>query len=222
MKLEWKGAPRAGKVECNEVLMLGDSMLRNMNVDAFGRTVHLFSYPGITIGQLIVQIKNDIMPPPNKIGAVFLHCGTNNASTVKAKMSITQSSKEMEHCVETLCKFYTHAKIVVSAILPRNDAENLRAMDINNLIEQWCVPQKQVFYVDFCGEFATTKNSEKYAHLFRFERTKNNPDPAQVDTIHLSEKGVEKFQVKNDDIIEIHELSNELNVNFSSKINPYL
>ena len=51
-------------------------------------------------------------------------------------MSITQSSKEMEHCVETLCKFYTHAKIVVSAILPRNDEQNLRAMDINNLIEQ--------------------------------------------------------------------------------------
>ena len=110
MKLEWKGAPRAGKVECNEgtvlkfwpnfrqfcrfffnffvkltkVLMLGDSMLRNMNVDAFGRQVHLFSYPGISIGQLIIQIKNDIMPPPSKIGTVFVHCGTNNASTVKA------------------------------------------------------------------------------------------------------------------------------------------
>ena len=41
-------------------------MLRNMNVEAFGRPVHLFSYPGITIGQLIVQIKNDIMPPPRK------------------------------------------------------------------------------------------------------------------------------------------------------------
>ena len=51
-------------------------------------------------------------------------------------MSITQSCREMEHCVETLCKFYTHAKIVVSAILPRNDEQNLRAMDINNLIEQ--------------------------------------------------------------------------------------
>ena len=23
MKLEWKGAPRAGKVECNEVLIVG-------------------------------------------------------------------------------------------------------------------------------------------------------------------------------------------------------
>ena len=169
------------------------------------------------------------MPPPSKIGTVFVHCGTNNASTVKAgfrfteirqispiprnksivrisrlienhskqNMSITQSAKEMEHCVETLCKFYTHAKIVVSAILPRNDENNLRAMDINNLIEQWCIKEKQVHFVDFCPEFAVRgRHPEKFSHLYRYERTKNHPDPAMVDAIHLSEKGVDKFQVK--------------------------
>ena len=103
----------------------------------------------------------------------------------------------MEHCVETLCKFYTHAKIVVSAILPRNDENNLRAMDINNLIEQWCIKEKQVHFVDFCPEFAVRgRHPEKFSHLYRYERTKNHPDPAMVDAIHLSEKGVDKFQVK--------------------------
>ena len=57
-KLEWKGPPRAGKVECNEILMLGDSMLRNINVDMMkGQKLWLFAYPGITTGQLSVQIK---------------------------------------------------------------------------------------------------------------------------------------------------------------------
>lgn len=57
-KLEWKGPPRAGKVECNEILMLGDSMLRNINVDMMkGHKLWLFAYPGITTGQLSVQIK---------------------------------------------------------------------------------------------------------------------------------------------------------------------
>ena len=64
------------------------------------------------------------------------------------------------------------------------------------LWKKWCVPQKQVFYVDFCPEFAVRKAPEKFGHLYRYERTKNNPDPAQVDAIHLSEKGVQKFQVK--------------------------
>ena len=192
--MEWKGAPRAGKVECNEVLMIGDSMIRNINVDAFGQTVHLFSYPGITTGQLIVQIKNDVYPPPSKIGYVFVHCGTNNASTQRQNMSITQSAKEMEHCIETLMKFYTHAKIIVSAILPRNDVENLRAMDINELVLNYCVEIKQVVFCDFCSLFDVRKRPKEFSDLFRYELTKNNPDPEQIDTVHLSERGVEKFQ----------------------------
>ena len=42
------------------------------------------------------------MPPPTQIGYVFVHCGTNNASTVRHNMTVTQSAKEMEHCIETL------------------------------------------------------------------------------------------------------------------------
>ena len=83
------------------------------------------------------------MPPPTQIGYVFVHCGTNNASTVRHNMTVTQSAKEMEHCIETLMKFYTHAKIVISGILPRNDKENLRGQDINELVSGYCVQQKQ-------------------------------------------------------------------------------
>ena len=58
-----------------------------------------------------------------------------------------QSAKEMEHCIETLMSFYTHAKIVVSAILPRNDEQNLRAMDINEVKQNFLYVGANIIYL---------------------------------------------------------------------------
>ena len=133
------------------------------------------------------------MPPPTQIGYVFVHCGTNNASTVRHNMTVTQSAKEMEHCIETLMKFYTHAKIVISGILPRNDKENLRGQDINELVSGYCVQQKQVHYVDLSSHFDVRAKPKQFSDLFRYEQTKHLPEDS-IDYVHLSDKGVQKFQ----------------------------
>ena len=71
-KLEWKGCPRSNKIEDIEVLLIGDSMIKNINCEQFRNTTWLYAYPGITAEQLRFHLQNEVgLPPPSKIGGIL-------------------------------------------------------------------------------------------------------------------------------------------------------
>merc|ERR1712227_613643 len=118
------------------ILFIGDSMIRNFDADN-SPNVLLFSYPGITAGDLNKEMTEcEYMPPPSRIGMVILHVGSNDASRTREDKTVEDCCDVIMKCVETLREFYPAAKLWVSAILPRLDDDQPRARQINDLVRK--------------------------------------------------------------------------------------
>jgi len=189
-KLEWKGCPRSNKIEDIEVLLIGDSMIKNINCEQFRNTTWLYAYPGITAEQLRYHLQNEVgLPPPSKIGVVYIHVGTNNVSTLREQKAGPAIIHEQKGVISIVQQIYKSAVVLCGSILPRYDQENPRAIEVNRAIEKYVVDSKnpQLQFVDLWERFYNK------ADLYRYAQTMNrrgmDPDP-----VHLSDKGVYYLQ----------------------------
>jgi len=185
-KLEWKGCPRSNKIEDIEVLIIGDSMIKNINCEQFRNTTWLYAYPGITAEQLRFHLQNEVgLPPPSKIGVVYIHVGTNNVSTLREQKAGPAIIHEQKGVISIVQQIYKSAVVLCGSILPRYDQENPRAIEVNRAIEKYVVDSKnpQLQFVDLWEKFYN--NAELYRYAQTMNRRGMDPDP-----VHLSDKGV--------------------------------
>lgn len=185
-KLEWKGCPRSNKIEDIEVLIIGDSMIKNINCEQFRNTTWLYAYPGITALQLRFHLQNEVgLPPPSKIGVVYIHVGTNNVSTLREQKAGPAIIHEQKGVISIVQQIYKSAVVLCGSILPRYDQENPRAIEVNRAIEKYVVDSKnpQLQFVDLWERFYN--NTDLYRYAQTMNRRGMEPDP-----VHLSDKGV--------------------------------
>ena len=109
-------------------------MLQKVNPEGWEDEAFYFAYSGIKAKQLTQQIKVwrpeilcelilfqkiEVMPPPQDIGLIFLHVGTNNVSTradLKEREDVVEPpeiAEDIMNVVDTLRKHYEYAHITV-------------------------------------------------------------------------------------------------------------
>jgi len=167
-------------------LLIGDSMIRNIDPDRLDTESFLFAYPGIKARQLASQIQNEYLPPPAKIGLIICHVGTNNVSTRHDVQHISNICLEILLVVQTLRTLYPAAVIVLSGVLPRQDEANSRGVELNEKLRDEIETQddERLAFVDYSASFGNP-------FFFRFKSTRRDEFP---DAVHLSEEGVVRLQ----------------------------
>ena len=110
------------------VLIVGDSMIKSFNTAKFNEEykdtegeVYVFSYPGINAEKLAITLSEEKLPPSDKIGLVFVHVGTNDASRERDDKPVEVIAEKITHILTFMGTKYTRARIMCSEILPRFD-----------------------------------------------------------------------------------------------------
>ena len=75
---------------------------------------------------------------------ILLQVGTNTLTHIKSADNVHIKMKET---VSLLSAIYPNARIYISALLPRNDGLHKTAMNINELLEDWCDSIKRVTFI---------------------------------------------------------------------------
>ena len=121
------------------VLIVGDSIIKSFNTEKFNEEfkdkdgeVFVFSYPGINAEKLAITLSEEKLPPSDKIGLVFVHVGTNDASRERDDKPVHIIAEKIGHILNFMGTKYSAARIMCSAILPRFDI-GLQTI----LIPQW-------------------------------------------------------------------------------------
>ena len=80
-----------------DVLLIGDSMIRNLNVYGHPQRVWKYCYPGATVEELHTHILTEILPGEASVGAVVVNVGTNDVSRSRSRF---RSVKEVFECIK--------------------------------------------------------------------------------------------------------------------------
>ena len=178
----------------SEILLIGDSMLRKIQIDNQPNRVWKLCYPGATADELHRHILTEKLPGEANIGAVVVNIGTNDLSRSRGRVRTTKEVLEvLQLFLLRLSKMYPQAVICFIGILPRLDCDEQRVFDVNNRMCDFLSRRVQLSrrycYRNFSSAFyehewpgPTRKPIKSY---FR-----NAPD----DVVHLSHSGTQVFQ----------------------------
>jgi len=170
------------------VLVIGDSMLRHFDPIRTNQNIWLFSYPGMTIGQLTEHLQHEYLPCERHVRLVFLHIGTNNASQQRANQSVTSIIDEYKQLIERIGRLYPHCEIWCSGILPRLDDDQSRGVEINRKLKQLEINGTKLNFVDLSIQF-TDESGAPLEDMFK------------PDQVHLSKTGNELLQTLIDEFV---------------------
>ena len=178
----------------NDILLIGDSMLRKIQIQGQPNHIWKFCYPGATADELHRHILTEKLPGEASIGAVVINIGTNDLSRSRGRVrTISEVLEVLQLFLLRLSKMYPQAVICFIGILPRLDCDEQRAFDVNNkmcdfiaqrlsLSRRYCYRNFSSAFYDYEWPGPTRKPIKSYY--------RNTPE----DTVHLSHSGTQVFQ----------------------------
>ena len=172
-----------------DVLLVGDSMLKRLNVYGHPQRVWKLCYPGATVEELHSHILTEKLPGESLIGAVVVNIGTNDISRSRNRYRTVQ---EVFNCMSLfllrLSRMYPQALIVYIPILPRLDCDDSRVTLLNSQVLEFIVSRGQNFdRYDFTATFKDVFGSTSVP---KQEYYLNTPE----DSVHLSASGTQVQQ----------------------------
>lgn len=170
----------------SDVLLIGDSMIRRLQVNKQPVRVWKFCYPGGTAEDLHDHLPTEKLPGESMIGAVLINLGTNDLSRSRERVrTMDEVTHYLQSLVKRITKMYPQAKVVYCSILPRMDLDDERVDVINTRMFSFMrgFASKSSFF-DYTGPYrdADQKIVREY---FR--------DTAE-DVVHLSSSGTQVQQ----------------------------
>ena len=175
----------------SDVLIIGDSMIKRLQVYGHPMNVWKFCYPGGTAEDMNCHIPTEKLPGEALIGAVLINMGTNDVSRGRNRIrTISEVFESIKSLIMRMASLYPQAVIVYISILPRLDYDHDRAMAVNRKIR---------YYISKLGP-----RYESFNHCDDFLKTVF-PGPRKIpireyyrdleeDTVHLSDSGTQVQQ----------------------------
>ena len=183
------------KKSCNDkpsdVLIVGDSMIKRLQV--YGHPVNLwkFCYPGGTAEEMNCHISTEKLPGEALIGAVLINMGTNDLSRSRNRIrTLSEVFESIKSLIKRMAALYPQAVIIFISILPRLDYDHDRAMAMNRKVRQYIYKLGARFEMfDYCDDFMKTvfpgPRKIPIREYFR---------DLEEDTVHLSDSGTQVQQ----------------------------
>ena len=189
----------------SDVLIIGDSMIRRLQVNGHPMRVWKFCYPGGTAEEMIGHIMTEKLPGEALVGAVIINLGTNDLSRSRGRIrTVNEVFETLKSLIARMAAMYPQATIVFASILPRLDSDHDRVMLLNRKLKTHIFGMDKRFEVfDFTDTFLKTvfpgPRRVPISEYFR---------DLDFDTVHLSDSGTQvqqdafnKYLVKLKDII---------------------
>ena len=174
-----------------DVLLIGDSMIKRLQVYGHPQRIWKLCYPGGTAEELLPHILHEVLPGEARVGAVLIAVGTNDISRSRGQIrTLAEVVEYLQKLVLRLAKMYPQAMIVYMYILPRTDLDNLRVQDVNQQMKEFMRARESRFRVrDFTHVFQTM-NYALGRHVVNTSYYRNTLQ----DEVHLSESGTQVQQ----------------------------
>ena len=95
-----------------------------------------------SFGGAKTQCMEDYIKPTIKLSSkqIIFHCGTNNLPKTEDPGTITKNICDLAKNIKA-----NTAKVAISVIIPRRDAFNLKAKEVNETLKKACEEQKIPF-----------------------------------------------------------------------------
>lgn len=132
------------KTEMDDVLIMGDSMIRWSGDIATKTGKGVQIYPGIKIDQLAQQVERVNEEESEKVRVLLLHVGTND---LKKRARADYIMGELYELGMKAKSKFRNAKIVMSGIVRRDDVPLWRVKSVNDRMD-WVCAQLGLVYVD--------------------------------------------------------------------------
>ena len=169
-----------------DVLLIGDSMIKRLQVNNQPIRIWKFSYPGGTAQELHDHFPSEQLPGEALIGVVFVNVGTNDLSRSRDRIRTTAEVLQyLQMFLKRLLKMYPQSKVVFCSILPRLDLDDDRVILVNRKMAA------------FTRTFSNQLEFQDFSHVFRgLDRAAIRDyyrDTAE-DVVHLSSSGTQVQQ----------------------------
>ena len=174
-----------------DVLFIGDSMIKRVQVYCHPQRVWKFCYPGATAESLHKHVMTEDLPGEAHIGCVVINAGTNDLSRSRGRYrGADEVFETIKFLILRMGALYPQAKIVFVGILPRLDWDNDRVLQMNTRVKEFTnslKPRYDVF--NFAGSFQKTvyPGRRKVVITDYYRNLKE-------DTVHLSDAGTQVQQ----------------------------
>ena len=175
----------------SDVLIVGDSMIKRLQVYGHSVRVWKFCYPGGTAEDMNCHIATEKLPGEALIGAVFIAMGTNDLSRSRNRIrSSNEVFEALKLLISRMAALYPQALIVFTSILPRLDYDHNRAMAMNQRVKSYIGNLSARFeYFDYSEAFLKTIfPGPRKVPLTEYYRDIGD------DTVHLSDSGTQVQQ----------------------------
>ena len=196
-----------------DVLFVGDSMIKRLQVYGHPQRIWKLCYPGGTAEELLSHILTETLPGESRVGAVMLNIGTNDVSRSRGRIRTEDEVLEsLKKLVLRFAKMYPQALVIYISILPRVDCDNVRVQRINQKMREF-MKSRGPFYDVF--DFSHIFQKMDYPtglHQVVQEYYRNTLQ----DEVHLSDSGTQVQQdVFNRYFIKLDARLNQLNIDLS-------
>ena len=174
-----------------DVLLIGDSMLRKIQVSGHSLRIWKLCYPGATAEDLHRHILTEKLPGEVQVGVVILHIGTNDISRSRGQIRTTKEVlSSLQMLLLRIAKMYPQALIYFMGILPRLDCDNVRVQTVNSAMRTFIARRDLRYcYRNFSAAFQELVRPELQTLPIKtyFRDT-------DEDAVHLSDSGTQVFQ----------------------------
>ena len=174
-----------------DVLFIGDSMIKRVQVYCHPQRVWKFCYPGATAELLHNHIMTENLPGEAHIGCVVINAGTNDLSRSRGRYRGEDEVFEtIKFLILRMGALYPQAKVVFVGILPRLDCDNNRVQLMNSRIKELTNSLTNRYDVfNYSGAFLKTiYPGRKRMVISEYYRD------LKEDTVHLSDAGTQVQQ----------------------------
>ena len=175
----------------SDVLIIGDSMIKRLQVYGHEMRVWKFCYPGGTAEDMNGHIATEKLPGEALIGAVIISMGTNDLSRSRNRIrSSNEVFEALKLLIARMAALYPQALIIYVSILPRLDYDHERAMAMNRKMKTYILGlEKRFDFFDYSDDFLKTIfPGPKKVPLTEYYRD------FEDDTVHLSDSGTQVQQ----------------------------
>ena len=175
----------------SDILVIGDSMIKRLQVYGHGAKVWKFCYPGGLAESMNCHIPTEKLPGEALVGIVMINVGTNDLSRSRDRI---RTSKEVVEALKLLIarmgSLYPQALIIFMSILPRLDYDNVRVTNVNQMVRTHINKMSERFdFLDYSSDFLKTVfPGPRKVPIIEYYRNFEN------DAVHLSDSGTQVQQ----------------------------
>ena len=194
-----------------DVLLVGDSMIKRLQVYGHPQRIWKLCYPGGTAEDLLSHILTETLPGEARVGAVLINIGTNDISRSRGQIRTEEEVLEyLQKLVLRFSKMYPQALIIYLGILPRVDCDNQRVQRVNQSMRTFMKSRGPLYDV---FNFSNIFQKMDYPSGLHKVVQEYYRDTLQ-DGVHLSESGTQVQQdVFNRYFVKLDARLNQTSVN---------